>query len=90
MLQNEGLVGIRHGVGTYVLPRSHTLTNGLDRLCSIETFALEAGQTVHTEELEWEEVEADEQTAAKLSVDAWPPGCYSCAASSRSAGFGWG
>lgn len=73
MLQNEGLVGIRHGVGTYVLPRSHTLTNGLDRLCSIETFAREAGQVVQTDELEWEEVEADAETAEKLAVEVGHP-----------------
>lgn len=69
MLQNAGLVGIRHGVGTYVLPRSHSLTNGLDRLCSIETFAREVGATIDTEELEWEELEADDHMADRLAID---------------------
>jgi GntR family transcriptional regulator len=68
MLQQSGLVAMRHGVGTYVLPRSRTLTNGLDRLGSIETFAREAGQTIETEDLEFEEVSADAEIAGRLQI----------------------
>jgi GntR family transcriptional regulator len=68
MLQQAGLVSMRHGVGSVVLPRPRTLTHGLDRLCSIETFAHEAGKTVETTDLEWEEREADEQIAARLEI----------------------
>ncbi len=68
MLQQGGLVAMRHGVGTFVLPRSHTLTSGLDRLCSIETFAREARQSIETEELEFEEVKADAEMAGRLQI----------------------
>jgi GntR family transcriptional regulator len=68
MLQHAAIVAIRHGLGTMVLPRPETLTNGLDRLCSVETFAREAGQTIDTEELEWEAVPADPELATTLEV----------------------
>lgn len=68
MLQQAGLVSIRHGVGTVVLPRPRTLTHGLDRLCSIETFAREAGKAVETRDLEWEALDADAEVAARLDV----------------------
>ena len=68
MLQHAGLVAMRHGVGTFVLPRPHILTNGLDRLGSIETFAREAGRSIETSELEWEEVEADAEMSARLNI----------------------
>jgi GntR family transcriptional regulator len=68
MLQYAGLVAMRHGSGTYVLPRPHTLTNGLDRLGSIETFAQEAGESIETEETEWVEVDADANTAVRLGI----------------------
>jgi GntR family transcriptional regulator len=68
MLQQAGLVSIRHGVGTVVLPRPRTLTHGLDRLCSIETFAHEAGKAVETRDVEWEELDADAEIAARLDV----------------------
>jgi DNA-binding GntR family transcriptional regulator len=68
MLQQAGLVATRHGVGSFVLPRPHALTNGLDRLCSIETFAREAGESIETQELEWEEVLADAEMAQRLGI----------------------
>lgn len=73
MLQQAGLISIRHGVGSIVLPRPRTLTHGLDRLCSIETFAHEAGKTVESAEVEWEEREADAEIAGKLEVPVGHP-----------------
>jgi DNA-binding GntR family transcriptional regulator len=73
MLQYVGLVEMRHGVGTVVLERPHALTNGLDRLCSIETFAREAGEQIETEELEWDEIESDAETAERLAVASGHP-----------------
>ncbi|MEA2376842.1 MAG: GntR family transcriptional regulator [Thermoleophilaceae bacterium] len=73
MLQHAGIVAIRHGVGTVVLPRPPTLTNGLDRLCSVETFAREAGETIDTTELEWEAVPADPELATTLEVPLGHP-----------------
>src|SRR5215211_2896752 len=43
-LHEAGLIKVRHGVGSIVLPRSRALMQGLDRMCSLETFAREAGQ----------------------------------------------
>ena len=68
MLQQAGLISIRHGVGSVVLPRPRTMTHGLDRLCSIETFAHEAGKQVESVEVQWEEIEADRTTAERLHV----------------------
>src|SRR5438105_961618 len=48
-LQESGLIKSRHGVGWVVLPG--TLMQSLDRLCSLDTLAREAGQPVTTEEL---------------------------------------
>lgn len=67
-LQGAGLISVRHGVGSVVLPRSSMIVQGLDRLCSIETFAREVGRVVATEELEWLEVGADEEMAERLEV----------------------
>jgi GntR family transcriptional regulator len=68
MLQQAGLISIRHGVGSVVLARPRTLTHGLDRLCSIETFAREAGKEVESIDVDWEEVEADREIADRLHV----------------------
>jgi GntR family transcriptional regulator len=68
LLQQAGLLSIRHGVGSVVLPRPRSVTHGLDRLCSIETYAQEAGKAVETLDLEWNELEADEDLASKLEV----------------------
>jgi DNA-binding GntR family transcriptional regulator len=72
-LQEAGLVSIRHGVGSRVLPRSHAMTHGLDRLSSLETFAVEAGQLVETTQLEWEEVQAREDLAQRFAVPVGHP-----------------
>lgn len=72
-LREAGLIAVRHGVGSIVLPRSNVLMYGLDRLCSLETFALEAGGVVSTVDLEWEELPAGEELAAKLGVEPGHP-----------------
>lgn len=72
-LREAGLIAVRHGVGSVVLPRSNTLMYGLDRLCSLETFAQEAGGTVSTIDPEWQEIEADDELADKLGVEPGHP-----------------
>ena len=67
-LQDAGLIAVRHGVGSVVLERSRAVTHGLDSLSSLETFAREAGQTIGTDQLEIEELRADERLAARLNV----------------------
>jgi DNA-binding GntR family transcriptional regulator len=72
-LREAGLVSIRQGVGTTVLPRSASVFHGLDRLSSIDTFAREAGQTVSDVDFGAEQVPADEETAQQLHVEAGHP-----------------
>jgi DNA-binding GntR family transcriptional regulator len=67
-LQQAGLIAVRHGVGSVVLARSRALTHGLDSLASLESFAKEAGHELGTEELEWEELPAAGELAARLQV----------------------
>lgn len=67
-LQQAGLISVRHGVGSVVLARSRALTHGLDSLASLESFAKEAGQEMGTAELEWEEMPAVGELAARLQV----------------------
>ncbi len=44
------------------------MTNGLDRLSSLETFAISVGQSVETAELEWDEIPADQTLAERLAI----------------------
>jgi DNA-binding GntR family transcriptional regulator len=69
-LREAGLISVRHGVGSVVLPRSTVLMHGLDRLCSFETFASEAGGTLTTEDVDFDEIAADAEVAEKLDVAA--------------------
>jgi GntR family transcriptional regulator len=72
-LREAGLISVRHGVGSVVLPRSSVLMYGLDRLCSFETFAIEAGGTVTTEDVEFARVPAGPEEAEKLQVAEGAP-----------------
>jgi GntR family transcriptional regulator len=67
-LQEIGLIAIRHGVGSVVLPRSRALTHGLDSLASLESYAKQAGQEIGTRDVEWEEHAAGGELAARLQV----------------------
>lgn len=68
-LQEAGLIVVRQGLGSTVLPRSETITSGLDRLCSVETFAHAVGGEVCTAQLEISELDADGKIAARLGVE---------------------
>jgi GntR family transcriptional regulator len=68
-LREAGLIRVRHGVGSAVLPRTSTLDYGLDRLGSLDTFAREAGGEVLSEDVEFEETGADESLADLLDVE---------------------
>lgn len=72
-LQETGLITVRQGRGSTVLPQSETITSGLDRLCSFETFARDSGRAVDTDELEIVETAADAETADHLDVDVGEP-----------------
>jgi DNA-binding GntR family transcriptional regulator len=72
-LREAGLISIRQGVGATVLPRTHAVVHGLDRLSSIDTFALEAGQAVADVDLDFEELAADEEASLRLAVPVRHP-----------------
>ena len=72
-LREAGLISIRHGVGSVVLPRSDVLRYGLDRLSSFETFAREAGRDIQTDSLVIEESVADEDMARALAIPVGAP-----------------
>jgi GntR family transcriptional regulator len=73
MLQDAHLIRIRNGIGSVVLPRPAVVTEGLDQLCSLETYARDASWAIDTIELEWREEKADEEAAAKLRVEVGAP-----------------
>ncbi|HEX4804307.1 MAG TPA: GntR family transcriptional regulator [Conexibacter sp.] len=68
MLQDAHLIRIRNGIGSVVLPRPAAVTEGLDQLLSLETYARERDQQVGTADVEWSEEPADEEAAGKLEL----------------------
>lgn len=68
-LQETGLIVVRQGLGSTVLPQSETITSGLDRLCSFETFARAAGGEIASAELDIAEVDVDGEAARRLAVE---------------------
>lgn len=72
-LQATGLITVRQGHGSTVLPRVDTITSGLDRLCSFDTFARDSGRTVDTAALEIREIAADEEIATRLGLQGGDP-----------------
>ncbi len=65
-LQEAGLIAIRQGRGSTVLPRPHAIASGLDRLQSFESFAAATGAAVSSEQLEILERALDETEAERL------------------------
>jgi GntR family transcriptional regulator len=72
-LRQVGLITVRQGVGSIVLPRSDVLRYGLDRLVSFETFAREAGHEITNEGFTISVEEADARTAAVLQITQGDP-----------------
>ncbi len=72
-LHERGLVSVRNGVGAVILPRAHEIPHGLDRLASIDTFAIETGHMVGTTNINWEEVPADTDMSRKLKIPVGEP-----------------
>lgn len=67
-LQEAGLISTRQGQGTTVLPQPETIASGLDRLCSVETYAREEGHDVDSADVEVEEISATRRIARRLDV----------------------
>jgi GntR family transcriptional regulator len=68
MIQDAHLIRIRNGIGSVVLPRPAVVTEGLDRLVSLESYARERSQDIGTADITWAEEPADDDVAAKLEV----------------------
>lgn len=73
MLQDAHLIRIRNGIGSVVLPRPAAVTEGLDQLLSLETYARERSQQVGTTDVVWSEEPADEEAAARLELPVGAP-----------------
>lgn len=75
MLQDAHLIRIRNGIGSVVLPRPDVVVEGLDQLCSLETYARERSQRIATVDVTWSQEGATEEIAAKLEL---PHGATVC------------
>lgn len=68
-LEQEGVIVRKHGVGTFVAPAyGERLTSGLERLDSVLAMAERQGMSTRILRLSVEEVQADDQVAAKLNL----------------------
>lgn len=65
-LQEAGYIAIQQGSGSTLLPRATTISSGLDRLSSLETFAAHQGRVVSSANLKMTERELSEKEAATL------------------------
>ena len=66
--EGQGMIRRRQGVGTFVVAKVPVLDSGLEVLESIETLAQRTNLSVNMGELQVEQIEADENTAAALNV----------------------
>ena len=66
--EGQGLIRRRQGVGTFVVAKVPVLDSGLEVLESIETLAQRTNLSVNMGELQVQQVEAEEDTAAALKV----------------------
>jgi len=68
--EGQGLIRRRQGVGTFVVAKVPVIDTGLEVLESIDTLALRSGLSVRMGELHVQEVVADEEHAALLTIQA--------------------
>lgn len=71
--EGQGLIRRRQGVGTFVVSRTHVLESGLEVLESIETMAQKIGLDVAMGHLDVSQVQASEQQAEQLQIEAGAP-----------------
>ncbi len=72
LLEEEGLITRRHGVGTFVTPHPR-LESGLERLESVLSLAARLGMQAHYQDLSVQTVEADRALAEHLRVEKGTP-----------------
>ena len=71
--EGQGLIRRRQGIGTFVVGHSQVIESGLEVLESIETLARRIGLDVAMGALNIRRIEANEESAAALSVDVGSP-----------------
>jgi len=67
--EGQGMIRRRQGVGTFVVAKVPVMDTGLEVLESIETIAQRSGLTVRMSELQTQQVAADDELAAVLSLE---------------------
>jgi len=72
LLEEEGHILRRHGVGTFVAPSTH-LESGLERLESILTLAARAGMETRVRDLEVDTIAAERPLVDRLRVPSKSP-----------------
>lgn len=71
--ETQGLVRRRQGSGTFVVGRVQSLESGLEVLESLDTMATRLGLAISVSNLSVEQIPADENMAANLSLAAGSP-----------------
>lgn len=72
-LQHAGLIAIRNGVGSVVLPRALTSLQDFEQLRSVEAFALRQGRALEPVNVRMGEEPAGEADASLLDVEPGDP-----------------
>jgi len=73
-LEQEGLILVRHGVGTFVAPDpERQLDSGLERLESVLQLAARQGMEAVCADLEVQETQADRELAGRLQIELGTP-----------------
>jgi GntR family transcriptional regulator len=72
-LQESGLVNVRHGFGSTVLPGHGTIRSGLEELSSFETFARASNLSIDTADVEITQAPAEEELAGEFDIPVGSP-----------------
>ncbi|WP_328387279.1 GntR family transcriptional regulator [Nocardia sp. NBC_00416] len=65
-LKDQGYIRIVRGSGSIVLPRPESISSGLDRLSSFDTFAAQSGKEIRTDDLEFTRINRDDDPLAAV------------------------
>ena len=72
-LREAGFIDVRQGIGATVVPRPDVITQGIDRLVSLDTFARDAARKVETADLEIDEAPAGAKVAQRIGIPVGTP-----------------
>ncbi|MFI1459137.1 GntR family transcriptional regulator [Nocardia carnea] len=65
-LKDQGYIRIVRGSGSIVLPRPESISSGIDRLSSFDTFAQQSGKKIRTADLEFTRIDRDDDPLAEV------------------------